>query len=156
VRSGAEQNAWEEAFLHGAPDAPLARKVLGALQDLVQVDVELLIRDVNERTITGRFADHLRPRFPHWDVDCEYNRDDHRVKKVDGRIVVPDIIVHRRGTPENFLVVEVKKSNTDEPDEEDLEKLRIFKNSHLGYLYALFVKLIVGSQGPGVQKFQWV
>lgn len=151
-----EQNAWEDALLRSAPDVSLACKVLGALQNLFRDDIELLIRDVNERTITGKLADHLRPRFPGWDVDCEYNRDDHEVKKVDGRVVVPDIIVHRRGTPENLLVIEVKKSNTDEPDEEDLEKLVAFRTSHLSYRSALFVKLIVESCAPGVQRLQWV
>jgi hypothetical protein len=45
-------------------------------------------------------------------VDPEYNRDGHEVKRSDGVIVVPDVIVHHRGTSDNLLVIEVKKSTT--------------------------------------------
>jgi hypothetical protein len=86
------------------------------------------------------------------DVDCEYNRDGHSVKQANGRIVVPDIIVHRRGTPNNLLVIEVKKSNT----EEDLAKLKEFKTCHLGYRNALFLKVSVNTRKPDVQRAQWV
>lgn len=48
--------------------------------------------------------------FPKWNVDCEYNRVKYDFKKVNGKLVNPDIIVHHRNTFVNLLVVEVKKS----------------------------------------------
>ncbi len=150
-----EEN-WQDNLVRRAPDVPLAQKISAALQELLLRDEGLLVRNVNERTITARFADYLRPRFPGWDVDPEYNRDGHEVKKANGAIVVPDIIVHRRGTPDNLLVIEVKKSDTTEADEEVLEKLDSFRSSHLRYRHALFVKLIVGPGGPRVGRVEWV
>jgi hypothetical protein len=156
VASRVEQGTWREALMRSAPDGSLAHSVLTALGDFLRTDVDLLLRDVHERTITGRLADHLRGQLPEWNVDCEYNRDGHHVKRANGRIVVPDIIVHRRGTRDNLLVIEVKKSNTAEPDDKDLGKLAEFKTCHLGYRNALFLKLNVGPRAPGVQRVQWV
>ena len=147
---------WADALLESAADKTIAEKVGRAVQQLLEMDAELLIRDVHERTITGRLADHLRPHFPEWDVDCEYNRDDHGIKRVDGNIVVPDIIVHHRGTPDNLLVIEVKKSNTRAPDEEDIAKLHSYRESHLRYQNGLFLKLLVGENAPDVSTVYWV
>jgi hypothetical protein len=156
VASRVERETWREALVRSAPDGSLARSVLTALGDFLRTDGDLLISDVNERTITGRLADHLRGQLPGWNADCEYNRDDHNVKRANGRIVMPDIIVHRRGTPDDLLVIEVKKSNTAESDDEDLGKLEEFKTCHLGYRNALFLKLSIGPQAPGVQRVRWV
>lgn len=147
---------WTDALLESAADKIIAEKVGLAVQQLLEMDAELLIRDVHERTITGRLADHLRPHFLEWDVDCEYNRDGHEIKRVDGNIVVPDIIVHHRGTPDNLLAIEVKKSNTRVPDEEDIAKLRSYRESHLRYQHGLFLKLLVGENAPDVSTVYWV
>ena len=98
--------------------------------------------------IAARLAYYLQPMFADWNVDPEYNRDGHKIKRADGVLVVPDVIIHRRGTPDNLLVIEVKKSNTRKADREDMTKLRVFRESHLGYRYGLFLKLIVGRERP--------
>jgi hypothetical protein len=82
--------------------------------------------------------------------------DDHEIKKANGLIVVPDIIVHHRGTPENLLVIEVKKSNTREDDEQDIQKLRAYRDSDLRYQYALFLKVVIGKEAPGIMRSQWI
>jgi hypothetical protein len=146
---------WKTLLISSAPDAVLGEEIATAIEQLFASDAALLIRDVHERTIAARLADHLRPRFSEWHVDCEYNRDGHEIKKVDGIIVVPDIIIHRRGTTENLLVIEVKKSNTRVPDEQDIEKIHGFRESHLRYQYAIFLKLIVGEDAPGVERIYW-
>jgi hypothetical protein len=147
---------WKKSLLVGAPDAGIARNVLIAVQLLFERDIELLVRDLHERTITGHLADHLRPQFAGWHIDCEYNWDDHEIKKANGLIVVPDIIVHHRGTPENLLVIEVKKSNTREDDEQDIQKLRAYRDSDLRYQYALFLKVVIGKEAPGIMRSQWI
>jgi hypothetical protein len=99
---------WANALLKDAPDKSIAEKVGLAVQQLIANDADLFIHDLHERTVTGRLADHLRPHFPEWHVDCEYNREGHEIKRVNGNVVVPDIIVHRRGTQDNLLVIEAK------------------------------------------------
>jgi hypothetical protein len=53
---------------------------------------------------------------PRLSVDCEYNRDGQCKKRLprdeQEGLARPDIIVHRRGTEtENLIVIEAKKSN---------------------------------------------
>lgn len=89
-------------------------------------------------------------------MDCEYNRDRHDPKRLDlpprhdissddlhAKTVFPDIIIHHRGTDENFVVIEVKKSSNPEGDEWDLRKLKAFKEQ-LGYQMAIFVYFRTG------------
>ena len=124
-----------------------------AYQMLIEKDGHLLKVDANERSITHRLARHLESVFPGYDVDCEYNRDGFNSKRLigykknidsadtNGVTVFPDIIIHRRGKRDNFIVIEAKKlSNTDDSDK---EKLDIYK-SELLYKYAYFVKFPVG------------
>ncbi|HGF5711697.1 TPA: hypothetical protein ACF25K_004907, partial [Klebsiella pneumoniae] len=89
-----------------------------ALSELLFNDHDLLSIDANERSITFRFAMYLQLSFPGWNVDCEYNRDGVEPKRlrhlelypdsedVEAKTVFPDVIVHRRGTQQNHLVLE--------------------------------------------------
>jgi hypothetical protein len=84
----------------------------------------LLENDLSERCIASRLAMYLQAEFLDYSVDVEYNRHGYIPKKLGlpdecanywdelGRaFVVPDIIVHRRGSDgPNILVFEVKKT----------------------------------------------
>jgi hypothetical protein len=103
-------------------------------------DFNLLVRDVNERSISHKLADYLQSEFNELElkVDCEYNGHGDNEKTLDADekmievleqkydaqelkeklrdtnaiTVFPDIIVHKRGTDErNELVIEIKKSS---------------------------------------------
>jgi len=137
-----------------------------ALDLLIQRDHELFEFDVNERSLTHKLAEYLQPLFPDWYVDCEYNREGHEDTKsldlpvegtttedTEARTVFPDIIVHRRGIPDNLLVIEVKKS-TNPNRKRDFQKLEAFKNQ-LGYRHAAFVELIVGDQPNYNITWKW-
>lgn len=126
---------------------------------------ELLVNNCAEQAITHRLAVLLERYFDEWDIDCEYNRNQDEVKRLMYAIssehqatekdVVPDIIVHKRMTENNLLVIEVKKSTNSEPDEKDLAKLCAFKEQ-LGYQNALFIRFLVGSDTPDIQRMVWV
>src|SRR5437879_441983 len=99
---------WQERLIATAPNPQVAERVRDAIEMLLERDHDLLANDVNERTIAHRLAIYLEPflNAPH--VDCEYNRDGHKPKKLnltpagvetddtDATTVFPDIIVHRR------------------------------------------------------------
>lgn len=116
---------------------------------------QLLLVDVSERTLTGTFALYLRNEFRIWDVDCEYNRDGGRVKRLlwreattqgIGDIVLPDIVVHHRGKKANLLVIEAKKDQGFADD--DRLKLQAFINDvRYQYQYAVFVRFITAGEG---------
>lgn len=137
-----------------------------ALEQLLRDDEEILIADVNERSISHRLANYLNPMFPGWDVDCEYNRNHDDPKRLEikrrkvssddtqATTVFPDIIIHRRGSDENYVVIEMKKTTSHENDEYDLQKLQAFKDQ-LGYRFAIFLKIKTDRE-VGIEKPQWV
>lgn len=130
----------------------IRRALDAALDALLERDAYILETDANERAISHRLAIYLEQHFPDWNVDCEYNRnhDDPKRLKVprqdvpnddtQARTVFPDIIIHKRDTDENLVVIEIKKTTSQEPDDFDLRKLNAFKEQ-LGYKYAVFVKV---------------
>jgi len=136
----------------------IEKSIWTALRRLFKRDAELLRYDVNERTITHKLAQYLEPEFPEWDVDCEYNRNHDKTKRLkylpgklvslnntDGTSVFPDIIVHKRMTDENYVVIEVKKSTSNESPAFDQQKLLAFK-IELHYRFAVFVRIATGSE----------
>jgi hypothetical protein len=159
----AEITAVQRERLNEQPPGAL---VVLALSDLLENDEYLLFRDVNERSITHRFAMYLQTYFEDWDVDCEYNRDGVDPKRLghlglnpgeaddQAQTVFPDVIVHRRGTNANFLVMEFKKSTNPADRNADVRKLREYK-AQLGYQYALFVELGIGEH-PGINLLEWI
>ncbi|CAE6858228.1 hypothetical protein R69749_06317 [Paraburkholderia domus] len=139
--------------------------VARALSELLVNDHDLLSIDANERSITFRFAMYLQSHFPGWTVDCEYNRDGTEPKRLghlelyphsdddEAKTVFPDVIVHRRGTRQNHLVLEFKKSTSRVDRQIDLRKLRGYKQQ-LGYEHALFVE--VGTEGRAIiTQLEW-
>lgn len=132
-------------------------KIIQAYKMVLSKDRHLLDADVNERSITHRFAIYLQELFPEYNVDCEYNRNDLDEKKLkrfmnvlpesddtNGSRVYPDIIIHHRGTKENFIVIEAKKTSSRLTHQQggscpcDECKLRLYR-SELGYRHAYFV-----------------
>lgn len=144
-----------------------------AIQMLIARDGALLEIDVNERSITHRLAIYIENLFPdEWDVDCEYNRLFDETKKIatskkifqstdlsttvideHAMTVFPDIIVHKRNTHENFVVIEVKKTTNRTSDEIDQGKLQAYKDQ-LGYAYAIFIRFKTGTKEIGVETFE--
>ena len=133
---------------------------------MIDEDAELFAVDINERSITHRLAVHLIPLFPEWDVDCEYNRNGHDPKRlsfdvqtvetddVNAKTVYPDVIVHKRGTDHNLLVVEAKKANNAEGTDCDIRKLKSFVGE-LGYQYAAAVVIDTGTRLDYLIEWQY-
>ena len=143
------------------------KKALDASIDLLlRTDADILRIDVNERTISHRLANYLELHFPGWNIDCEYNRDEHEPKRLDiiprdvmsddteATTVFPDIIIHRRGTKQNLVVIEMKKTTSHEDDKYDFRKLKAFKQQ-LGYRFAVFIKVKTGGHAE-IDKIEWV
>jgi hypothetical protein len=94
--------------------------VISVLHEFLRESQDLLEVGINERTLTHKLAELLQLRFKRWHVDCEYNRlgdaqktlppaESTDTSDTQGRTIYPDIIIHKRRTPENLLVIEVKK-----------------------------------------------
>lgn len=150
---------WEDELIRGCNDPATGKAVLSALKMLFQRDAKLMEADSSEPSITSCLGNYLKTEFPEWDVDCEYNRQGVIPKKLRinniVKLVYPDIIVHRRQTDQNWLVIEVKKISNPESDEVDLQKLQCFVEQ-LGYRHALFLRLDIQRPQPSVSRLIWV
>ena len=133
----------------------IREKINRSCAQLLTNDGYLIRNNLNERAITHKLAEHLQKQFRGWDVDCEYNRDADHVKlihfkkieenisnsDINGRTVYPDIIIHKRGTRNNLVVIEAKKDSN--PQSEDIDKRKIAGYMHdLGYKHGVFIKFI--------------
>lgn len=136
-----------------------------AIESLLLNDSFLLEIDASERAICHRLAVYLESYFSNWNVDCEYNRNSIDVKRlnIESRTrnsterypaVFPDIIVHLRNTEQNLLVIEMKKTTSQEDDSHDYRKLNAFK-SELGYQFAVFIKVKTDGQ-TGIEECKWI
>jgi len=140
-------------------------RAIAAICRLYCHDQDLLDVEVNERTITHKLAEYLQDEFPEWHVDCEYNRWYEQVKKLrirewhsspddtEARTVSPVMIVHRRRTDQNLIVLEVKKASGI-AETHDIEKLRAFTGEP-EYRYRLGLFLRIGTNlDPELRVFK--
>jgi hypothetical protein len=150
----------------------LKSKVNKAINKLFKNDIFLLSANANERSISHKLAEYLQQEFDDWNVDCEYNRDNHddvkRIKNwknlciknklksddTDAKTVYPDIIIHHRSSKNNLLVIEIKKSNNSNNPKCDIEKIKMFIKD-LKYQYGLFLNFKVGEE-PGTKSLTWL
>ena len=104
----------------------------------------LLKVNVYEPTISHRIAVYLGNLFREMNVDCEYNRELLNAKKTTaGDKIRPDIIIHKRLTPNNCVVIEVKKSGKDsQKSVADIKKLENAVNGNLGYDLGVFIGIL--------------
>ena len=139
----------------------IKEKVIIALQCFYANDAYLIDKNVHERALTFRLGMYLQILFSSWDVDCEYNKNyqtAHNNKLLSKRCdkepkfnckdcgdhrkctVFPDIIIHKRGTSENQLVIETKCNANKTQKNNDLKKLQAYLNEPtLHYKYGVFI-----------------
>lgn len=133
-------------------------RVKRALTAFFMGDQALLVRNASERTIAARLTLYLVPFFKSYDVDPEYNRHGLDPKAVElpnncrgggKKLIVPDIIVHKRGNDDgNLLVIEMKKQNNPESRDCDRAKILAMKRE-LFYQHGLIIDLPIG---PAAQQ----
>lgn len=142
-----------------------------AISDLYKLDSYLIIHsDISgngaenihssERSIVTKYETYLQNRiknsiFENYNIDCEYNRNIDLEKKYhsnNGDILgcYPDIIIHKRGTnDDNLIVIEVKTWwNTNTKHDED--KLRHFTNQTSDYRYEYGLSITFGKDEDSV------
>jgi hypothetical protein len=133
------------------------QKLTEALDEVLENDQYLLTHGIHEPAISHRLAVYLEPKFPDFNIDCEYNgnveadsgkkyvyllrqvaeqlgklKEEEDEQEILTRYVFPDIIVHmrgRNGSENNLLIIEVKKSSNLDDGAWDAEKLSRFTSS---------------------------
>ena len=104
--------------------------------------------DMHEVALCHRLAVYLEKseKFDGYLIDCEYNRNETNVKKnppdkVKNCAFRPDIIVHKRGSDDdNLIMIEAKKASAN-PSEKEEEKKRLRRHAEeYKYCYAFYVE----------------
>lgn len=106
---------------------------------------------VSERSITFNLGQYLKAFIQdvygaEYNVDCEFNRDLDTIKRIGIDKIIPDIIIHKRGSNENNLVViEVKPWWNLKEDAliADEDKLKYLTNNSYQYKYDYGLSLII-------------
>ena len=150
-------------------DSEIIDRIDWAFKQLLSNDKWLLEKDLSERSIAHRWAVYLEQAFISdkfdFQVDCEYNGDAGRkdglkriffldrwlkanahLEEVPDTIirrVFPDIIVHRRCcNDDNLLVIEVKKSTSNQNDVFDRVKMEAYTGRQFGNTLAYQLGLV--------------
>jgi hypothetical protein len=117
--------------------------VISSVKLLLTHDITLLAIGTHEQGICHRLALYFEPWFSTYDVDCEYNRIESKVKRVlvdnEKRIVKPDILVHERLRPENCLAVEAKATSNPDSECEPVKLIGLLNDADFHYKLGLFV-----------------
>jgi len=136
----------------------LKRIVEETLDQFIQDEEYLLKKNLNERTISHKFAEYLQRKFAGWNVDVEYNKNKDDIKKIkhidDIKRVFPDIIIHKRGSRDNLLIIEIKKNASEKVKEKEIDRINKFK-SQIDYSYGLFINFKTGNNF-GNKEEKWV
>ena len=134
---------------------PIKRLIEKALDKLYKEDYNSLIcinheKHVGERACVFRFGIYFNQilkrykQFNGYNLDCEYNRNNNAPKRNnDGNLIVPDIILHKRGNNDNNLVViEFKGWWSQESQKKDISKLNdlVDPNGIYKYKYGYSIK----------------
>lgn len=150
------------AILDQCTDRELCAALTESVAIVLEADRHLLAIDCAERAIAFRLAHYLQLSLLGWDVDAEYNRMGDGPKKIAWKgepdLVLPDVIVHRRGpSGPNKLAIEIKKDTNPEPKGSDLIKLRAYRNDdNLRYEFALFIRFGTDSNAGKIMECEWV
>ncbi len=140
--------------------ANIKEKVNIALDILYSNDYYLIENNLHEQSISHKLAEYLQILFKEYNIDCEFNRRETTdVKKAtlsdnEEHIIKPDIIIHKRGTQrDNLLIIEIKKGIENEVNN-DIEKLKSMTGDGYGYKLGLFLELYRDKQNTIERWFE--
>lgn len=106
---------------------------------------------VGERSIVFRYALYLQnlisedPILKQYNLDCEYNRNGIENKLLPGfpNGTYPDLIIHKRGSNENNLLVMEFKTYWNADRTEDKKKIRQFMDIQGSYKYKYGISVLI-------------
>lgn len=117
---------------------------------------------VGERAIVFRFAHYLLSNIekmgvdPDLSLDCEYNRNGCMNKALPSfpQGVIPDVIIHKRGSNDKNVLVMEFKTYWNKNQEHDENKIRELTDQQGKYKYAYGMTVLIGSDKPIVKLFE--
>ncbi|HOI96900.1 MAG TPA: hypothetical protein PLA19_00140 [Candidatus Pacearchaeota archaeon] len=120
-------------------------KIREAVREFKALDRAALLKvNIYEAAISHRIAVYLGNLFRELNVDCEYSRNLLTAKKNGaGDKIRPDIIIHKRLSPNNCIIFEIKKGGKDSLAARlDIKKLQDAVAGNLGYDLGVFIGVL--------------
>lgn len=121
-----------------------------ALNELYECDSYLITNRVNERSIVFRFGYYFQrlinnSPFSNYNMDCEYNKNHSNPKRTINFTngTYPDIILHRRGSNDNNLLLIEFKTWWQKNNSQDITKIKDFTDQNGNYKYAMGLSIIL-------------
>ncbi len=120
-------------------------KIREAVREFEALDHDALLKvNVYEPTISHRIAVYLENLFREMNVDYQYSQSLATAKKsgADNKIR-PDIIIHKRLSPDNCVIIEIKKGGRGSTAARlDIKKLENAVAGNLGYDLGVFIGVL--------------
>ena len=146
---------------------PIKRLIEKALDKLYKEDYNSLIclnheKHVGERACVFRFGIYFsqilkrEKQFKGYNLDCEYNRNyDDPKRRNNGDLMIPDIILHKRGNNDNnIVVIEFKGWWSDvKSQKDDIYKLKELVDPYGKYKYQYGYSIILNNVEKGKGKY---
>ena len=127
-----------------------------ALKEVVSEELYYEVaHDMHEVALCHRLAVHLEKseKFDGYLIDCDYNRSGINVKRSERNVKKhprekvkncgfrPDIIVHKRGSDDdNLIMIEAKKASATRPQKKEAKKRLRRHAKAYNYCYAFYVE----------------
>lgn len=157
-----EYSSVNSLFDYMREDKVLARKMINSFNELYCYDKSLInpglynsfnhvINHVCERAIVFRYAHYLlnsinaNSKYNEYDLDCEYNRNCNSIKETRNfpKGTYPDLIIHKRETNcDNLLVIEFK-TWWNHKTKRDIIKITDFMSSADNYHFKYGMSIIL-------------
>ena len=145
----------------------IKRLIEKALDKLYKEDYNSLIclnhkKHIGERACVFRFGIYFsqilkrEKQFKEYNLDCEYNRNyDDPKRKNNGDLIIPDIILHKRGNNDNnIVVIEFKGWWSDvKSQKDDIYKLKELVDPCGKYKYQYGYSIILNNVEKGKGKY---
>ena len=121
--------------------------ILDALEKVVSECYYKKVHDMHEVALCHRLAVNLEKsgKFDGYLIDCDYNRSETTVKRYPREKVKncgfrPDIIVHKRGSDNNLIMIEAKKASASRSQKKEAKKRLKRHAKAYKYCYAFYVE----------------
>jgi hypothetical protein len=132
--------------------------VIKAVTLLLSRDTTLLAIGTHEQGICHRLAVYLEPWFSTYNVDCEYNRMESKVKRVlvdnKMRIIKPDILVHERLSHGQLCRREAKTTSNPESEGVPTKLRALTEDPYFKYRLGLF--LVIDNAKDEILKREYI
>ena len=153
--------------MEGNDRTSIKRLIEKALDKLYKEDYNSLIclnheKHVGERACVFRFGIYFsqilkrEKQFKGYNLDCEYNRNyDDPKRRNNGDLMIPDIILHKRGNNDNnIVVIEFKGWWSDvKSQKDDIYKLKELVDPYGKYKYQYGYSIILNNVEKGKGKY---